>query len=299
MANVTAADVRQRETDGSGQRRKWSLWECWRRLTCSRSGLRFAEFADDYRRQGQFFQAAAICARGLMRHPDYANGHLVMGEIFYDRNLPDRACREWLEALRLDPYHPRAHFRLGALHLERGAIEEAIKELEATLLLAPAFTEARALLAQAQSGSQTSAYQESPAKAPASGKLSGTRLNQALNAVRECPSVRNAILADPDGLLLAGSLGAADSDTEAAVAVQLGRDARRLIARLGAGELKSVLLRGAQVSLRCLSLPGATIIAQLDPTAPLGASQGEIEEAVSPFATSASPTEQNRECLAA
>ena len=105
--------------------------ERYRRILSRDPGsLRFAEFADELRRRGSLSEAAAVCARGLLRHPHYATGHVVMGEIFRDRKLPEKAEQEWREALRLDPGHPRAHLRVGELCLERGDTERAASESE-------------------------------------------------------------------------------------------------------------------------------------------------------------------------
>ena len=142
MTELEVADDRQ------------ATMERYRRILSRDPGsLRFAEFADELRRHGNLSEAAAVCARGLLRHPHYATGHVVMGEIFRDRKLPEKAEQEWREALRLDPGHPRAHLRVGELCLERGDTERAASESEAALLLNPESPEAYALLARARAGS--------------------------------------------------------------------------------------------------------------------------------------------------
>ena len=252
------------------------------------SSLRFAEFAECCRSRGQLSEAATLCARGLMRHPNYATGHVVMGEIYYDQQLPDRAQGEWMEALRLDPHHPLAHFRLAELYAERGETRKAAAELEAALVFNPSFGEARALLAKIETRSEAAGERKVQLEAAPqdraqerSAGLTTSQFNELLAAVQTCEFVENALLANPDGLMLAGNLPtAAGPEAGAALAVELAREARELLNRLGAGKLKSVLIRGRDGSLRCVALPYATLIAALKPEAPLGGADAEIEEAV-------------------
>lgn len=260
--------------------------EAYRRLLQRDPGsLRFAEFADQVRRQGDLSGATALCARGLLRHPHYATGRVVMGEILRDQGLLERAEQEWREALRLDPGHPRAHLRMGELYLERGEIARATAALEACLLFQPDSAEARRLL---ESARKQRPRRRRPAPSDrvggftAPGWLSVDRYDDLLSAVRNCPSVESALLADPDGLLLAtdSSRPQAEAEDRAAVAVELVQEVRRVFSRLGAGKLRSALLRGSSGSARCVRLGDFTLIAAVKPGAPIGAANAEVEEAI-------------------
>ena len=263
--------------------------------------LRFAEFADELRRHGSLSEAAAVCARGLLRHPHYATGHVVMGEIFRDRKLPEKAEQEWREALRLDPGHPRAHLRVGELCLERGDTEQAASESEAALLLNPESPEAYALMAGArgESGGKTTGGKTEevsigswrPSRRPS--WLTADRLEEVVAAVCDCPSVEGAILANADGLALAGGLASSgDPQAGTAMAVELVRRAREWMVRLGAGKLRAALVQGRKGGVRCLSLGDLTLVASLKPEARAGTLDAEIEDALASLSNPARGGEQ-------
>ena len=252
--------------------------------------LRFAELADCFRRSGALAEATALCARGLLRYPNYATGHVVMGEIFCARQLVDKARDHWQEALRLDPRHPRAHYRLAELYLSDGERGQAAAELESAVLADPNFAEARSLLAEATGRELDEAAATRDQAPPSEDRrrvaIPAARLSELLEVLRQGDFVRSALIADANGLPLAGTLAwgsadeRADPQVAAAVSSAVAEESRRLLSCLGAGELRGVLLCGAAGAVRCLALPGATLIAELDPEAPLGAADAEITEAV-------------------
>jgi predicted regulator of Ras-like GTPase activity (Roadblock/LC7/MglB family) len=256
-------------------------------LDRDRDSLRFAEAADELRRQGRVSEATSVCARGLSRRPQYATGHVVMGEIFRDGDLPEKAEQEWAEALRLDPGHPRAHLLLGQLYLARGESARAAAALEAALLSNPACPEARALLAEARgepaaekTGGEVETAPEPtwrPGERPA--WLTADSLDQLAESVAACRSVESAMLANSDGLPLAGRVSSSvHSEVAAGMAVELMLEARELAACLGAGRLQRALVRGRHRSIRCLALGDYTLIALLDPNCAVGTADAEIEE---------------------
>jgi len=265
----------------------------WRFLRRGANSLRFAELADLYRRAGALAEAAALCARGLVRYPNYATGHVVMGEIFYARQLVDKAREQWQEALRLDPQHPRAHYRLAELHLSDGEHQQAMAELESAVLCDPSFAEAQSLLAELQGQQPEQAVRaREQATAPEHTRglpMPSVRFSELLDALQRSRFVSSAFISDANGLPLAGTptwgsvSDTADPQVTAAVSAAVAQESRRLLACLRAGELRGVLLCSRAGAIRCLSLPGATLIAELDPDAPLGAADAEIAEAVARF----------------
>jgi len=252
--------------------------------------LRFAELADLRRRAGELTEATALCARGLLRYPNYATGHVVMGEIFYSRQLVDKAREQWQEALRLDPQHPRAHYRLAELHLLCGERGEAIAELESALLADPNFAQAHLLLTEAQGGQPEetagACHGATPPEHPHQLPMTTARCSELLGALQRSEFVTSVLISDANGLPLAGTLSwgsasdRADPQVAAAVSTAVAQESTKLLSLLGAGELTSVLLCSAAGAIRCCSLPGATLIAELAPEAPLGAADAEITEAV-------------------
>ena len=278
MSNLEATDNGRAEAE-----------ECRRLLQRDPDSLRFAELADHLRRAGLTSDATAVCARGLMRHPGYATGHVVMGEIFRDAGMMDKAEREWLEALSLDPGHPRAHLRLGELYQSQGESNRAVAAFEAALLSNPQFAEARSRLAEMRGDFPQE--RADPGEAPTDeGRwhpgerpvwLTSSRFEDLVAAVRGCPPVETAALVDSDGLLLAGEMPAPrDPEAAAKTVVQAVARARDLLARLGAGRLRSALIRGKKGSFRCLSLGDLTLITELKPKTSVEPAETEIEEAI-------------------
>ena len=259
-----------------------------RRLRRDPNSLLFAEFADHLRRAGDTSAATAICARGLLRHPGYATGHVVMGEIFRQAGHPDKAEREWREAVRLDPGHPRAQLRLGELYLEQGERARAVAAIETALLQNPEAAEARALLDRARGEQEQS--QDDLTDAPATPAappqrrpdwLTADRFEEVVGAVADCSSVEGALLANSDGLWLCGSLNAgADPEAGSAAAAALTQEAQKLVTALGAGKLRAVSIRGKDGSLRCLALSEVTLVAALGRHVAPGVADAEIEDAI-------------------
>jgi len=252
-----------------------------RRLRRDPGSLLFAEFADHLRRAGDISAATAICARGLLRHPGYATGHVVMGEIFHDGGHPDKAEREWREAIALDPGHPRAHLRLGEMYLARGERELALAAIETALLHNPEAAEAQALLDRAR-GKRPQPEEEAAAAPPRRPDwLTADRFEELVSAVADCASVDGALLANSDGLWLCGSLKAgADSEAGSAAAAALMQEAQRVVTALGAGKLRAVSIRGREGGLRCRALSRVTLVAALGPRVALGLADAEIEDAI-------------------
>jgi predicted regulator of Ras-like GTPase activity (Roadblock/LC7/MglB family) len=251
--------------------------------------LRFAEFADELRRDGKLSDATAICARGLTYHPGYATGHVVMGDIFRDAELPEKAEVEWREALRLDLTHPQAYLRLGELHLSRGEPERAVAMFEAALLHNPGLAEAQAKLAVArrrmsgESGDEgeeaADARQWRPGEWPA--WLTSERFEELVEAVSDCGSVEAAALVNSDGLLLEGSLPVPGKlGGGAGGAAELLAEARDLMRRLAGGRLRAAFIGGEGGSLRCVALADLMLAATLKPGSQVGAAKAEIEEAI-------------------
>jgi len=224
-----------------------------------------------------------------VHNPDYATGHLVMGEIFRDAALPEKAKREWQEVLRLDPAHPGAYLRLGELHLSRGEMEEAISALETALLYTPDSLEAQGKLAEAREAVQQegrgeqdgvgAASQWAPGERPA--WLTGERFEELVKSVAEYGAVEAAALVNSDGLLLEGGLPAPGRAGGAASAAgQLTQNLRDLMRRLGAGRLRGASLCGERGGLRCAVLGDVTLVAALRPGVPVGAAESLLGDAV-------------------
>jgi len=273
LTELEESNARQRE-----------VRELRRALQRDPNSLRFAELADLLRRQGNLREATAVCARGLQRHPAYATGRVVMGEIFWDQKLEEKAQQEWLEALRVDPGHPRARLVMGRACLRRGDLARARLLLESALLWNPESPEVRDLLAglpdQEPCGDAGAAGHSPTAR----GRLSAQRMEELFWRVSACPSVATAAVASPTGLPMAGPEPPdAIPGRAIAAAVELVRVAVEMTARLGLGQMRSALLRGWGGSVRAIRVGDATLVACLTPEALLGAADLEISEAIAGF----------------
>lgn len=254
--------------------------------------LRFAEFADYLRRQGRVAEARALCERGLARHPGYATGQVVMGEILRDQEDPAKAEEMWLEALRLDPLHPRAHLRLAELYLRRGDVERAVAAIETVLLVSPGLPEAQALAESAQGEVARAARPEAPGAAQRPARpawLTAERFEELVGVVENCSAVQSVALVNAGGLALAGGVAAcADPAGAAAAVAELMGQAGRLLTLIGGG------LRGATICCRlgparCVPLGDLTLLALMEAGAQLGSFDVEIGEAIARLAARGEP----------
>jgi tetratricopeptide (TPR) repeat protein len=92
--------------------------------------LSFLPLADVYRKEGRLAVALRLCIRGLERHPDHVEGHVLLGRIYRELGELEPACDELDIALRLDPEHRSARRALGYMFLERRSWPEAVRHLE-------------------------------------------------------------------------------------------------------------------------------------------------------------------------
>jgi tetratricopeptide (TPR) repeat protein len=66
----------------------------------------FARVASAYLRQGKTMQAIELCAQGLKTFPDYATGHLVLGQCYEALGRTIEAMLEYRRALKILPDNP-------------------------------------------------------------------------------------------------------------------------------------------------------------------------------------------------
>lgn len=248
--------------------RKW-----WHRDTVS---IDFVERADSLRLRGEMEAAEAVCAEGLESFPAYASAHVLMGDLLQARGLTEGAEAEWNEARRLHPEHPRANLRLAQLYLSRGEIARAMAALELSLLHSPGSPEAHSLLHQAVGAGPKRGDQE-----PRRTWLTRDRFGELLSLVSTCPSVTATALVDANGEVVAGALGAAQQGQAAAgLAATLLLESRYLMEQIGAGQLRSVLIRGKRRDLQCFEVDGFALLADLAPNTPVGLVRMEIQGTV-------------------
>ncbi|HKI84230.1 MAG TPA: tetratricopeptide repeat protein, partial [Candidatus Krumholzibacteria bacterium] len=67
------------------------------------NGRIFAPLADCYRKLQRLDEAYKVCVDGLMRHPRYSTGFVVLGKIHLDREELEEARTAFETVLSLDP----------------------------------------------------------------------------------------------------------------------------------------------------------------------------------------------------
>jgi tetratricopeptide (TPR) repeat protein len=84
-----------------------------------------------YRREGKLEVARRLCVRGLERHPEHVEAHVLLGRIYRESGELEKAFDELDIALGLEPTHHAARRAAGYLSLERRDWPAAARHLEA------------------------------------------------------------------------------------------------------------------------------------------------------------------------
>ena len=106
----------------------------------------FAPLADAYRKIGQVDRAIELCEAGLIRYPDYASAHVILGKCFYDKGATERSRAEFLRVIELDPENMVALKFMGDIQLAEGKRDDAVSYLRKLLAIDPTNGEAAAML---------------------------------------------------------------------------------------------------------------------------------------------------------
>lgn len=225
----------------------------------------FLALAELYRRQGRLEVARRLCVRGLERHPEHVEAHVLLGRVLRELGDQESAADEFAIALHHDPHHQQARRALGYLCLERKDWPAAIRHLEQAAGREPRDPRVAAALELAR----RHAAAPSPAAAEARDSAPGDSLPAAADAlsrfVRDA-RVRLALLMEPSGRILVqhgfsteldlagfASLGAGVHSASRALAQMLGQsrfeqlfqgegDRQVLVGNLNAGPGELVLV---------------------------------------------------------
>lgn len=188
----------------------------------------FLPLADLYRREGRLDVARRLCQRGLERHPEHVEGHVLLGRILREQGEQERALDEFDIALHLDPDHRAARRAIGYLCLERREWAGAVRHLEVSAAANPRDERVASALALARRHLEGTAPLAPSAAPPAA-------LSELLQRFVRESRVRFAMLMETsgrivlqhgfaDGLDLAGfaSLGAGVHSASRALARMVG-----------------------------------------------------------------------------
>jgi tetratricopeptide (TPR) repeat protein len=88
-------------------------------------------------------EAAGRVIQQMVSTGDSPQLHIVLGQIYYQRNETTKALQELQNALSLDHSVRLAHFYIGVIHLKMGKLDEAVREFESELALNPSDVQAR------------------------------------------------------------------------------------------------------------------------------------------------------------
>ena len=98
--------------------------ELRRRVEKDPTSIAFAQLAEEYRRSGDFQQAVKVCRDGLARHPGYLSAQVTLGRALMELGEYDEAGRELEAVLQVAPDNLAAIRALAEIHQRRGDAPE-------------------------------------------------------------------------------------------------------------------------------------------------------------------------------
>ncbi|MBI2117144.1 MAG: tetratricopeptide repeat protein [candidate division NC10 bacterium] len=107
----------------------------------------FAQLADAYRKEGLLDEAIRICRDGLVAHPTYVSGRVVLGRALLEQGALEEAEGEFRRVLELAPDNLLALRLLGDTSAQQGRSGEAREHYERALRLNPLDRETQERLA--------------------------------------------------------------------------------------------------------------------------------------------------------
>lgn len=124
----------------------------------------FARLADTFRRSDHLEEAIELCHRGLVHHPDYVSGHIVLGQCYLDLGRLEEARDSFVRALSLDEDNILTLRSLGNILFQQGELEEAAGHYRRALRLDPRNRDLQELLREAQAQlAESAAPKQEPA----------------------------------------------------------------------------------------------------------------------------------------
>ena len=112
-----------------------------RRLEKAPASIAFAQLAEEYRRAGDYEQAITICREGLTRHPGYLSAQVTLGRALIELGQFDDARKELEAVLSVAPDNLAAIRALAGIHEHLGDADlvglTAAASLDAATLSSP------------------------------------------------------------------------------------------------------------------------------------------------------------------
>lgn len=94
----------------------------------------------------QYVEATAAVTRAIELNGKFAAAHDILGAIFLDQHLTERAKNEFLLAISIDQNDVDAHMSLGEIMNDEGKTEEAIMEFRKVIKIEPNLAHAHGVL---------------------------------------------------------------------------------------------------------------------------------------------------------
>ena len=110
--------------------------ELRRRVEADPASSAFGPLAEEYRRAGQYYDAVTCCRAGLARHPGYLAARVTLGRSLFELGELDEAARELEAVLRVAPDTLPALRAMAEIHQRRGALQVALEYYKRALALA-------------------------------------------------------------------------------------------------------------------------------------------------------------------
>jgi tetratricopeptide (TPR) repeat protein len=108
-----------------------------RRVQKDPASIAFAQLAEEYRRAGQYADAAEVCRGGLAIHPGYLSARVTLGRALIELGDLPAAQTELEAVLGGAPENLSAIRGLAEIHHRRGDVAAALVQYRTALNLAP------------------------------------------------------------------------------------------------------------------------------------------------------------------
>ncbi len=106
--------------------------ELKRRVQLDPASIAFAALAEEFRRTGRYEEAIEVCRTGLQRHPSYISAHVTLGRALLETGQYDDARRELEYVLTVAPENLAAIRGLAEIHHRQGQSSSESTDLTAT-----------------------------------------------------------------------------------------------------------------------------------------------------------------------
>ena len=132
-------------------RRDSQMARLHKKLQSQETSRVFARLADTFRRSDHLEEAIELCHRGLVHHPEYVSGHIVLGQCYLDLGRLEEARDSFVRALALDEDNILTLRSLGTIMFQQGELEEAVSHYHRALRLDPHNRDLHELLRETES----------------------------------------------------------------------------------------------------------------------------------------------------